>query len=57
MKQIYYMGVDISKEKVDIALIDSDHKLLINKVVKNDSSKLSAFFNALLRKLKIEKQD
>lgn len=57
MKQIYYMGVDISKEKVDIALIDNDHKLLINKIVKNDVNKLCAFLNALLRKLKIEKQD
>lgn len=55
MKQIYYMGVDISKEKVDIAIINSEHKVLLEQVVKNDETKLIVFLNKLFRKLKIEK--
>lgn len=56
MKQIYYIGVDISKEKVDIAVIDHNYNVIIEKVVKNQICKLNSFFNGLLKKLKVEKE-
>ena len=40
MKQIYYIGVDISKEKVDVALMDQDYQILLEKVVQNEDGKL-----------------
>lgn len=55
MKQIYYIGVDISKEKVDIAVIDHKYKVIVEKVIKNQSNKLISFFYSLLKKLKVEK--
>lgn len=56
MKQMYYMGVDISKEKVDIALMDSNHTVLIEKVIRNNEAKLASVFHSIIRKLKIEKE-
>lgn len=54
---MYYMGVDISKEKVDIALLDSNYKLLLEKVVKNNEVSLTKFINLLLKKFKIQKEE
>lgn len=56
MKQIYYIGVDISKEKVDIAIINQDYQLLMEKVVRNQDSSLAVFFRIILKKLKAEKE-
>ncbi len=52
MKQIYYIGVDISKEKIDVAVKDQSQNLLLEKVVKNDEDKIIKFFNLLFKKLK-----
>lgn len=56
MKQIYYIGVDISKEKVDVALLDDKYQVLLEKVVQNEDSKLRSFFKTTLKKFKIEKE-
>lgn len=53
MKQKYYIGIDISKEKVDIAVITNEFQLILEKVVKNNQQKLTSFFKSLIRKLKI----
>jgi len=55
MKQIYYIGVDISKEKIDVAVMDHNYQVLLEKVVPNQDSKLAVFFKNLLKKLKVEK--
>lgn len=52
MNQIYYIGVDISKEKVDIAVIDQNYQVLIEKVVSNQDIKLKSFLNSLAKKFK-----
>lgn len=57
MNQIYYMGVDISKEKVDVAVMSKDYQLVLTKVIKNDTKKLVSFINSLLRKLKLERTE
>lgn len=54
MKQSYFIGVDISKEKVDIAVIDQQNQVLFEKIVGNDRSKLKSYFQNLIRKLKVE---
>jgi len=54
MKQIYYIGVDISKEKLDIAVMDQSYQVLWEKVVQNRDDKLVVFFKAILKKLKAE---
>ena len=51
------MGVDISKEKVDIAIIDSNYDVIHEKTVKNNPETLLSFMKSVLRKLKIEKQE
>lgn len=53
MKQIYYIGVDISKEKIDVAVIDQSRNVLMERVVKNDDIKINQFFNLLCKKLKV----
>ena len=55
MKQMYYIGVDISKEKVDVAVMDANYHILLEKVIQNQDGKLSSFFVNLLKKLKAEK--
>jgi len=55
MKQIYYIGVDISKEKVDIAVMTHSYEVLLEKVVQNQDAKLCSFFKSLLKKLKAQK--
>lgn len=55
MKQIYYIGVDISKEKVDVAVMNQNYQVLLEKVVQNQDSKLSSFLKIVLKKFKIEK--
>lgn len=53
MKQNYFIGIDISKEKVDIALLNQEGLLLLEKVIGNEKTKLANTFSAILRKHKI----
>ena len=54
MDQIYVIGVDISKSKIDCALMSSGFKLLIEKEVENTDLKLKTFFKELCKKQKIK---
>lgn len=54
MDQIYVIGVDISKFKIDCALMSLDFKLLIEKEVENTNLKLKTFFKEVCQKLKIK---
>src|SRR5688572_30008404 len=57
MIQRCFIGIDISKEKVDVACIDKDYKVLMEKVIPNDQSKLNAFFKGLFRKFKLSESE
>ena len=54
MDQIYVIGLDISKFKIDCALMSSDFKLLIEKEVENRNLELKIFFKEVCQKLKIK---
>jgi transposase len=54
MKQIYVIGVDISKSKIDCALMSIDLNLLKEKEVANTDLKVKAFLSKLLKELKTE---
>lgn len=54
MNQIYFVGVDISKEKIDVAVINSKNQLLHEKVIHNKGSRITSLLRGILRKLKAE---
>jgi transposase len=56
MKQIYFIGVDVSKKKIDAAVIDSSGKLLVEKIVVNEQSKLRSFISGVIRKFKATRE-
>lgn len=53
MNQNYFIGVDISKGKVDVAVINKQNQIVSEKIIGNDRSKLANYFNGLIRKLKV----
>lgn len=53
MNQNYYLGVDISKSKIDCALINAKFELLIEKEVMNCDQKVNYFLTSLMKKLKM----
>ena len=57
MKQMYYIGVDVSKGKVDIAVLNATKEVVLEQIIKNEVKALNRFFRVLFRKLKIEKED
>ena len=54
MNQSYFLGVDISKSKMDCILLNAELKPLTEKVVVNTESHIRAFLGAVLKKHKIE---
>lgn len=54
MKQSYVIGVDISKSKIDCALMSPDFSLLKEKEVVNTDLKVKTFLTGLLKELKTE---
>lgn len=52
MKQSYVIGVDISKSKIDCALMSPDFSLLKEKEVVNTDLKVKTFLTGLLKQLK-----
>lgn len=56
MKQSYFIGIDVSKKKVDITVLDSDNKVLLHQVVKNQNDDLVSFFRKLSKKLKVGRE-
>jgi transposase len=53
MEQKYFIGIDVSKEKLDCAIILSDYSVVLERIVKNDESKISSFLRAFLKKAKL----
>lgn len=51
MKQKYVIGVDISKKKVDIAIMNMSYEVVQEKIVENTEAKLLKFFGQLMQKL------
>jgi transposase len=57
MKQMYFIGVDVSKGKLDIAVINAQKEVLLEKVVANKLSTIKNFFDKLKRKLHVQADD
>lgn len=57
MKQSYFIGVDVSKEKLDVCIITASNEIVQEKIIPNKSSKIKVFLDQVLRKLKITSQD
>lgn len=57
MKQSYVIGVDISKSKIDCAVMCVELELLKEKVVKNTDSNVKSFLMKVLKELKAEASD
>lgn len=56
MDQKYFIGIDISKGKIDCAIISSDFTLLLEKTVKNSDRNITSFLRAIMKKLKASQQ-
>jgi len=54
MKQKYFVGVDISKSKVDCSVINGQYDVLSESVVVNTDVKLIAYLRKLVKTLKTE---
>lgn len=54
MDQKYFIGIDVSKGKLDCAVILSDYALVLERVVKNNDQKIAVFLKAFLKKMKLE---
>lgn len=48
---MYYVGFDISKEKLDLAVLDADRKLIEAKVISNKSGQIGKWFDRLMVKI------
>jgi len=57
MKQRYVIGIDISKSKIDCALINSDLNLQEEKVVVNKDKQIKSFLNGIFKKYKCNKAE
>lgn len=57
MKQRYLIGVDVSKEKVDGALINDQIETLLEKEVTNTDRKLESFFKSVLKQFNISPEE
>lgn len=54
MKQSYAIGIDISKFKIDGAVINSDYEVLVEKEVPNTDGKIEGFITNLLKSLNVD---
>lgn len=54
MKQTYFIGIDISKSKLDCAVINAQMELLIEKEIKSGDQHVKAFLNGILKQLKAD---
>lgn len=57
MKQRYVIGIDISKSKIDCALMSTDMELLKEKIVSNTEQKIKSYLESVIRYLKINKSE
>lgn len=53
MEQKYFIGIDVSKEKLDCAIILSDYTVVTERIVKNKDKSIASFLLAFLRKMKV----
>jgi transposase len=54
MKQIYFIGVDISKNKVDTVLVNSQFEILSEDLVFNSDLKLEHFLKTIVKRHRID---
>lgn len=54
MNQKYFIGIDISKGKLDVAVILSDHTLVVETVIPNNVKKIKSFLNGFVKKQKAD---
>ena len=54
MNSKYFIGADISKSKIDFAVITSDSEVLLEQIVPNTEAKLRSFFKHLLKQLETD---
>ena len=57
MIQKCFVGIDISKEKIDVACIDNDYKVVFEKIICNSESKIRTLLVSTMRKLKLSKEE
>ncbi len=57
MNQKYFIGVDISKSKVDYAVMNFERDVLIQKEAFNRDTKLESVFKAVMKRYKIQAPD
>jgi len=57
MNQKYFIGVDISKSKLDVAVIDGEYQIILEKVIPNKPAKIHTFLKSLCRKLKVSSDE
>lgn len=57
MIQKCFVGIDISKEKIDVACIDETYKVLFEKKTCNSESKIRTLLVSIMRKLKLSKEE
>jgi len=51
MKQIYAIGIDVSKSKLDCAVISSDYEVIEEKEIVNSDKAISSFITQVLKRL------
>jgi transposase len=54
MNQKYFIGIDVSKEKLDCALILSDYKVVTECIIPNNRKKIKSFLKGVLKGRKIQ---
>jgi transposase len=54
MNQKYFIGIDISKSKLDIAVLSSDREIVSECVISNNVGKVRSFFKTFIKRHKIE---
>lgn len=57
MRQKYVIGIDISKSKLDCAVMDSEYKIQCEGIIPNTEKGIASFLKDLSKKLKITKDE
>lgn len=57
MKQKYVIGIDVSKSKLDIAVLNSNLELQEEKIIHNNGKAIAAFIKNILSSYKITKEE
>ena len=51
MNQRYFIGVDVSKAKLDICTVNQGTEVLLEKIIINKQSRIVAYLGALIKRL------